>query len=404
MDECAAQAPRRLNGVQAGNRQSRRALYGVVVWLFWAALSLYLPTLPTYIESKSSNLTAVGIVLSTYGLFRAITALPLGLAADRLGHRKPFIMLGLALTGLGAWVMGTADTATWLGIGRAITGLGGGTWVLLVVVFTSLFSPQEAIRATAGISLVSTAAAMCATAFTGSLNRLGGYSLAFFLAAGSATLALLTILPLREEHRPVQGTIEGNIGHLITSRGLLLPALFNGVLLYTDYATAAGFTPVLAKQLGASDIALSLLMSVYVGLAMVGNLAAMALAKRVHGSWLIRLSFALITAGLVGLATAPSVPLIFLAQFVIGFGGGLGYPVLMGMSTRQVAPSQHCTAIGLHQAVCGIGLFSGPWLSGVLADAMGIRLTFGMTAAVCLPIALFGGQWLYRQRQALGSD
>ena len=29
-------------------------------------------------------------------------------------------------------------------------------------------------------------------------------------------------------------------------------------------------------------------------------------------------------------------------------------------------------------------LFAGPWLGGLLADALGIRLMFGVTAIVCL--------------------
>ena len=40
--------------------------------------------------------------------------------------------------------------------------------------------------------------------------------------------------------------------------------------------------------------------------------------------------------------------------------------------------------MGLHQAVYAIGMFAGPWLSGILADAMGIRPMFGVTAFACL--------------------
>ncbi len=58
------------------------ALYGTVTFLYWVSLYLYMPTLPTYVQSKSDNLAMVGIVLSMYGLWQALLRLPLGIVAD----------------------------------------------------------------------------------------------------------------------------------------------------------------------------------------------------------------------------------------------------------------------------------------------------------------------------------
>jgi MFS family permease len=54
--------------------------------------------------------------------------------------------------------------------------------------------------------------------------------------------------------------------------------------------------------------------------------------------------------------------------------------------------------MGLHQAVYAIGMFGGPWLSGLLADAMGIRPMFGVTAFVCLALGLFATRCLTEKR------
>jgi len=91
--------------------RSRRFLIGMyllVAFLYLMALYLYMPTLPTYIQSKSENLALVGIILAQYGLWQAIIRLPLGIAADWVGRRKPFIMVGLALVGVSAWVWALA--------------------------------------------------------------------------------------------------------------------------------------------------------------------------------------------------------------------------------------------------------------------------------------------------------
>jgi MFS family permease len=71
----------------------------------------------------------------------------------------------------------------------------------------------------------------------------------------------------------------------------------------------------------------------------------------------------------------------------------------MGMSIRHVADAERATAMGLHQAVYAIGMFGGPWLSGILADAMGIRPMFGVTAFACLALGLFGAYWLAEKRK-----
>ena len=76
-------------------------------------------------------------------------------------------------------------------MGRAVTGLAEGTWVPLVVLFSSLFPPEEAVRASSLLTLVGSVGRLLATSLTGSLNELGGYPLAFFGAAGAAILAIL---------------------------------------------------------------------------------------------------------------------------------------------------------------------------------------------------------------------
>ncbi len=59
------------------------------------------------------------------------------------------------------------------------------------------------------------------------------------------------------------------------------------------------------------------------------------------------------------------------------------------MSIQQVVGAERTTAMRLHQVVYAIGMFGGPWLSGILADAVGMRPMFGMTAFACLILSEF---------------
>ena len=100
-----AAANARLNGHRVAV-----VLYGAVALLYWASLYTYVPTLPMYAETLTPDLALIGTILSMYGLWQAFTRLPVGIASDWLGRRKPFIAAGLVLCAGGALLMAGART------------------------------------------------------------------------------------------------------------------------------------------------------------------------------------------------------------------------------------------------------------------------------------------------------
>jgi MFS family permease len=125
-----------------------------------------------------------------------------------------------------------------------------------------------------------------------------------------------------------------------------------------------------------------------------GNLGASSIAGRIRGQRLVIASFVLMFVGIVIAALSSSLPILAIAQATMGLAQGIGYPVLMGLSIQQVQNADRSTAMGLHQAVYAIGMFAGPALSGVLAEAIGIQPMFGVTAAAFLALGLLGARWL----------
>jgi MFS family permease len=377
--------------VTVSSRKGAIATYCTVAFLYMVALYLYVPTLPTYAQTKTSDLYTVGLVLSMYGLWQAIIRLPLGIATDWLGWRKPFIIVCLVLAGLGAWMMGSANSVQGLIAGRIITGLACGTWVPLTVVFSSLFDAKEAIRAAAILTMIGSIAKVLATAITGTINDLSGsYALAFMLAAGAAGLAALVMVPVRENRLPRRRPSAGSIWRVVSRPDVFIPTLLTTVIEYATFATVYGFMPILAKQMHANDVALSMLTSLNMAVGLGGNIVATAIVNRVGSRPLVWASVLLMTLGTAGAAVAASLPLLFIAQGFLGLGVGVGYPILMGMAIRNVGNSERATAMGLFQSLYAIGMFGGPWLSGILANVMGIQPMFGVTAFGCLLLSVVG--------------
>jgi len=380
--------------VNPGSRKLKIVLILIAVFLFWVSLYSYVPTLPVYVQTKIENLSLVGFVLSTYGIWQMIIRLPLGIASDRIGRRKPFVIVGLLLSGLGAWVMGFSKGASGLAIGRSLSGLAASTWVTLLILFNGMFPPEDAVRATSLLTLVNSVGRTMATSVTGTLNEHGGYSLAFIIAAGAAFIAVFIMFFVREQRLPKKAASGKEIVTLISRRDVLLPSLLNMLRQYANWGVTFSFIPILASQFGATDYQLSALTSMNIAIGIAGNLFATVAAKKIGSRRLIFASIFLM-GGAVGLAAvASNLTFIFIAQFCNGLAGGVGYPVLMGSSIEYVSEGERATAMGLHQAVYAVGMSVGPWLSGVLAEALGIQPMFAITAVGYLVLSLLGARLL----------
>jgi len=377
----------------APGRLRSRILCGAAVALYWAALEVYLPTLPTYIAERSGALAQVGAILSMYGLSQTIVRFPLGILSDWVGRRKPFVIAGMILAATGALILGHAEGTAGLYVGRTITGLAGAAWVPLLVMFSALFPPEEAVRASAMVTLIGSAARTVATSLTGFLNDWGGYGLAFQIAAALAAIGVLALLPSSDPQREPHSPNPRAIVRLVTRPDVLLPSLVAFASQFAMWGSTFSFNPIMARQLGASDRTLGLLMSLSALMMLGGNLVATAGARRFGARALTFAGLGMLCGGIVIVAVAPSVAWVLVAQAIIGFSQGIGYPVLVGLSIRYVDDSQRTSAMGLHQMIYALGMFGGPAVCGLLADALGLRPMFGITAG----LTLLAGLVLMRQ-------
>lgn len=358
--------------------------------LYWAGLYFYVPTLPVYVQGKVGSLVVTGTILSMYGLWQAVSRLLVGMGADWLGRRKPLLIFSLSLVLLGAWLLSRMESALGLGFARALTGLGAGAWVLLVVMFSASFEPGQVFRATGILTLVTTFSRMVATSMNGWLNQLGGYPLAFQVAMLATGLAILLTLLGAEKPLPVQSPSFRKLFSLASRRDVLLPALLNTLLQYCVWTSIFSFAPILARRLGAGDMLLSALTSLYLLAMLLGNLIVSLAGSRLAATTILRLGFILLVSGLGLAALAPSVTVLVISQLICGLAEGIVYPTALGASIRYVNEEERASAMGLHQSIYALGMFGGPWLSGILASLIGIQPMFALTAALALGLALLG--------------
>jgi MFS transporter, DHA1 family, multidrug resistance protein len=377
-------------GMQISGKQRRIliSLYWISVFLYWFSLYVYAPTLPLYVQSKTANLTIVGVVLAQYGLWQLISRFPFGFLADYLGRRKLIIIAGFLFGALGAWLLANANSTETLIVARAITGLSAAIWALLLVVFSNLFPPSETLRATALLTLANSTGRMLASSLNGPLNALGGYSLAFYMGSGAAVLAMLVILPAHETRAPSQSPSLNNLIRVFKRRDVLLPSLLDTLIQFGIWCSTFGFFPILIKKLGGNDIVQSLLIALNLGALVAGNLIITRLIKKVPSRWLILVSLGTMVGGIWTAAVAPNLTWMVVAQLLTGISMGFGYPLLMGMSIENVDETDRNTAMVLHQSIYAVGMIAGPWLGGLLGDALGVQPMFWVIGAITLVFGL----------------
>src|ERR1700753_339052 len=95
------------------NWRNRIGLYGSY-FLGMAAIGFTLPYLPLYLGEKGLSDRAIGII-STLAALSALAQFPVGLWSDRIGWRKPFLVVALAAAAVATVLLREAHRL--LGIG-----------------------------------------------------------------------------------------------------------------------------------------------------------------------------------------------------------------------------------------------------------------------------------------------
>ena len=375
---------------QSYSNRNKLIQYAIAILLFWISLYLYSPTLSVYVESKTSNLTQVGTVLAMYGLGQMIIRIPLGVFSDWVNRQKPLIIVGFIFAAAGALLMARANGFWGLIIGRSLTSASASFWVILVVVYSRLFPPEDAVKATAILSIFNSVGRMLGTMLTGWLNDIGGYELSFYVASIVAFVAIAILIPGKEGKGTYLSPSLQTVKKMLGNQSLMIPSWISALNQYVVFATTFGFIPIQAAKLGATNVLQSVLMSMNLLIIIGGNILVTRLAKRFSTANMVIAGFLLLTAGLFMAGAAHTLPMIFIAQALFGLGNGINYPTLMGLSIETIEDHKRSTAMGIHQSVYAIGMFVGPWLSGIIANYSSIPRMFMITAGCCLLISIVG--------------
>lgn len=94
----------------------------IIFVLRMLGLFMILPVFPVYaVQLHHANPLLIGVALGAYGLTQALLQIPFGFASDRFG-RRPVIVLGLLLFGVGSVIAACSESIYGIIIGRSLQG------------------------------------------------------------------------------------------------------------------------------------------------------------------------------------------------------------------------------------------------------------------------------------------
>ncbi len=362
-----------------------RRLLLLCIPLFWGSLYIYNGYLSVYAERINPSLSLVGIIVASYGLTQLVLRIPIGVATDRLGRRKPFVLAGALFGALSCAALLIAPQPWVLILGRGLAGVAAACWVPLTVLLVATYPADRVVQATAMATALSAVGMTVFSAFGGQLAEMTNERVPFAVGIGLGLLSAALLSAVREP--AARGGKSSSVRALLSVgriRLVLVVSLLAMLNQYISYAMTHAFVPIYARQLGADTGDLGVLMSVWQGVFALVSYVSAWITARLGARWTVVAGMALTTVGTALLPTTRSLAVLTVLRGLHGAGAGLTMPVLMAGAVASVPPERRGAAMGFYQSIYAIGMVAGPTLNGVFADHLGLTSTFVITGAISL--------------------
>ena len=359
--------------------------------LFWGAVYIYMPILAPYAKMVSGSLQSVGLVMGAYGLSQLILRIPLGVWSDRWRRRKPFVLLGFIFDGLAALGLLLSTGTVMLFFSVLTAGIAASMWVPLTVLFSSYF-PAGQVVYSMSLILFFTRLSQIITNYAGAaMAEVWGWGAPFYAGMIFSLVGFLLAVSLAE-HRPGKSSAASSqqLSLALHNRTLLLASMICTLFQFSNFAVNYGFTPIFAQAIGASKVDLGILFFCHmVPNSMITLLSGTYIHSRFSERSILFAGFLMVAGAILLIPFVDRLGILYIIQATTGIGGGLVFPLLMGLAIQSIPREQQATAMGVFQSLYAAGMSLGPIIGGIIAEQWGLSSVFILNGLLCLFGAFF---------------
>jgi PAT family beta-lactamase induction signal transducer AmpG len=373
------------------NKAVRYAMFGLLYFSQGTILGYFTALNALYLESRGVSMTNVGI-FAMIAMIPFVLKIFLGMLSDNvnllgLGHRKPYIMLGLAVQ-IGCLIVapsidpaqyfwGFAALAFVLQLGMALydtctDGLALDT------------TPKEEQSTIQGFMVGGRALGVVIAASAAGLLAEMSWSMVFWSLAGLSLIPIPLVLGVHEAPRPVERVFQWGAFRAFRQKSVLAVAGLGFIFFLIIAGANQNVNPFFKKAFGIELRTAGYLATVWGIGVVLGGTAGASLMRRLGDRGAVWVGFVLSIGSLIVLALTPNAGFIWLVDFLFGISYGtyqtLYYALSMQCTDKRIAASMY----SILMAVCNVAQGVGMALSGALADGIDFRWTFVVLAGVNL--------------------
>lgn len=368
---------------------SARLLFAITA-LFWCAQYSYTPFINPELAKMGMNAAFMGLVSGAYGLTQTLLRIPLGMAADRIGRQKPFVVAGCLLSSLATGLLLVRYSSTGFLLARGLAGAASASWVSFTVLYGSYYPLVEGPRRISHLNIGNMGGRLLGYLLVLFVIPLVGISFSFSFSVVASLLALVASFGLFEQGHGRQGINLRELAKVSTDRYLRVCALLGIFTQVIAFSTYYGFVVNAAKDLGADDTMLIWLsICLLVPTLALNFLLTSGKFRHFNARALVTLGFLLSALYCFLVPQCAKMWQLLLCQGLAGLASTLTFAVLLGQCVRDIKGSRRAVAMGLYQAVYGIGMTLGPIATGLVLDVLGLGFAFYMVAMFSLVSAYF---------------
>lgn len=362
--------------------------------LLWFSLFPYVSILTPFVEGLGASHSQAGLVIGSFGFVQVFLRIPSGFLSDKMRTRTLFVQLSFCFSLLSAVAFYFSKDVPMAFIARSIAGIAATTWVHYNVHFSSVLPDSQTTTGAGVLNAIAMIAQTLAMLAGGIVSELVSMEAVFLLGAATAAMGLFISLFLVEKQQPKiahswQGYLE-----VFRHRSLWKISALTILIQFLTYAVTFGFIPLYAKfRFGSMGTELGLLS---VAATVAGAISSMfgnsRLVRRLGELRTVQLGLVVFAVASAATPWASSLAVLGLLQVVSGLGRGVSFAVAMSIALKVTPADRRATAMGLYQALYGIGMVAGPLVMGVLSDFVGLGFSFILVGVgVALTTLLLGG-------------
>jgi len=366
-------------------------VFYIVTALYWFGLYTYGSVLPNHAADMGANAAMIGLISGSYGFAQMVLRLPVGIFSDRVKNRKWFIGAGLVFACVSSIGLGLSTTPEQLLLFRSLAGFAAAMFVVFPGYITEMNHKVDNHKNMGILSAVNKTGRMAAIFLGGIAVQLFGGKWAFLsggIVAGAAILIWMS-LPNDKYHDDHRDHSIKELIRIIKDRDLYISAGLTALFQFAVFATTYTFTPIIARQLGMSDVSIGLLTALFTLTGIISALLSGTIFKKLLGPKKT-VSIAFIGAGIafVAMPFIQTEALLYLLQIIAGLFMGMVLPLLMGQCLKNIPKEKKGTAMGFYQAVYGIGMVLGPYIVGLITRYGNIKTGYITVLIICTAAAV----------------